>query len=120
MASADLGQWRLCWKIGIAFQAKAKGDRWTCAKCANVIHTNVQNTGFKSVFALEAADCSAGHCKASFNTDQWGVCFTCSYEQVLRIAKRQEQCFTENCRRMLVVQDTIIKTHPILDEMVKT
>lgn len=109
MEGSDLEDWTLCWKVNLVFHKAIKKGHWKCIVCYKE-HEDSE-IGFRSEFGQQAVACSAGHCD-----DLWfwsnglsGPCPECDQDLVLNISRRKQECFKEQCHRILNINVQVIK-----------
>lgn len=115
--SAQLEDWKVCYKVGLLFQAKLKKGHQRCVGCSNLIE--VCPDIYRCTFLI-ATRCQAGHSQISRSlpatetraiqeTEDTGICQKCDKTFVLKVLKRQIGCQRDGCRRNIGVNLVVVK-----------
>ena len=109
----QLSDWQVCYQINLAFQKKIIGP-WECVACKTTGTGTATATHpeFRSNFVTVVATCPDGH-KDHFSSAKAPstkiACGKCDEDFALRVSQQTVKCFNRDCRRMLVVDQELVR-----------
>jgi hypothetical protein len=102
---AEMSDWSTCFDLGLEFQYTSGKETSQCLICN--LECEVSDRHWRPNFHILAASCGAGH---RLTTEMRSiVCSKCSIDLVLRITKREQTCFVQDCKRAWVVDLNKVK-----------
>jgi hypothetical protein len=109
MADDNLEEWKICWQVNHAFTKKRitpLNYPVVCIGCGD--RALPWSSTYRSEFVTIAPQCPQGHTHWLKSSDI-DVCAKCHQDFVLNASTRQQVCPKEDCRRMLMIDEDVIR-----------